>query len=87
MCFSYDFQQHNQTLKNIFQTTFYNTTKHLKIFSFPENSISGKYLFSGKYFTQTKHSLKKYLYNQLYSQLEWGWHENGDFISDPYVFN
>ena len=25
--------------------------KHLKIFSFPENSISGKYLFSGKYFT------------------------------------
>ena len=52
MCFLYYFQQHNQTLENIFQSIFWNATKHLKIFSFPENSI-----FSGKYFTWTKHSL------------------------------
>ena len=36
----------------IFSKTFFqNATKHLKIFSFQVNSISGKYLFSGKYFT------------------------------------
>ena len=51
MCFLYYFQQHNQTLENIFQRIFWNATKHLKIFFFPENSISGKY------FTWTKHSL------------------------------
>ena len=56
MCFLYYFQQHNQTLENIFQSIFWNATKHLKIFSFPENSISEKYLLSGKYFTWTKHS-------------------------------
>ena len=49
--FSILFQQHNQTLENIFQSIFRNATKHLKIFSFPENSISGKYLFFGKHFT------------------------------------
>ena len=43
MCFLYYFQQHNQTLENIFQSIFWNATKHLKIFSFPENSISRKY--------------------------------------------
>ena len=58
MCFLYYFQQHNQRLENIFQSIFWNTTKHLKIFSFSKNSISEKYLFSGKYFTRTKHSLK-----------------------------
>ena len=57
MCFLYYFQKHNQTLENIFQSIYWNATKHLKIFSFPKNSISEKYLFSGKYFTQTKHSL------------------------------
>ena len=57
MCFIYYFQQHNQTLENIFQNIFWNATKHLKIFSFPENSIFKKYLFSGKYFTWTKHNL------------------------------
>ena len=51
MCFLYYFQQHNQTLENIFQSIFWNATKHLKIFSFPKNSIFGKY------FTWTKHSL------------------------------
>ena len=29
----------------------------MKTFSFPENSISGKYLFSGNAFTRTKRSL------------------------------
>ena len=57
MCFLYYFQQHNQTLENIFQNIFWNATKHLKKFSFPENNISGKYLFSRKYFSWTKHSL------------------------------
>ena len=51
MCFLYYFQQHNQTLENIFQSIFWNATKHLKIFSFLENSISKKY------FTWTKLSL------------------------------
>ena len=32
--------------KCVFYIIFSNTTKHLKIFSFPENSISEKYLFS-----------------------------------------
>ena len=41
----------------IFSTNnFHNAIKHLKIFSFLKNSIFGKYLFSGKYFTGTKHS-------------------------------
>ena len=60
MCFLWYFQKHNQTPKNIFQNIFWNATKHLKIFSFSENSISGKYLFSGKYFTWTKQSLIKF---------------------------
>ena len=58
MCFLYYFQQHNQIVENIFQSIFWNATKHLKIFSFSKNSISGKYLFSEKYFTWIKHSLK-----------------------------
>ena len=53
------FQEYNQTPENIFQKIFWNATKHWKIFSFPENSIFGKYLFSGKYFTRTKHSLNE----------------------------
>ena len=50
MCFLYYFQQQNQTLENIFQSIFWNATKHLKIFSFLKNNISEKYLFSKKYF-------------------------------------
>ena len=41
--------------KCIFYGIFKNTTKHQKIFSFPENSIFGKY------FTWTKHSLNTYI--------------------------
>ena len=47
--------------KCVFYGIFKNTTKHQKIFSFPENSISEKYLFSGKYFTWTKHNLNTYI--------------------------
>ena len=37
------FLRTQQTLENIFQNIFWNATKHLKIFSFPENSIFRKY--------------------------------------------
>ena len=33
MGFLEHFQEHNQTLENIFQSIFWNATKHLKIFS------------------------------------------------------
>ena len=36
------FQQHNQTLENIFQSIFWNATKHSKIFSFPESILHMK---------------------------------------------
>ena len=49
--FSEHFQEYNQTSENIFQKIFWNATKHRKIFSFPENNISEKYLFSEKYFS------------------------------------
>ena len=39
MCFLYYFQQYNQTLENIFQRIFWNATKYLKMFSFPENIL------------------------------------------------
>ena len=63
MCFLYYFQQHNQTLENIFQSIFWNAIKHLKIFSFLENSISEKY------FTWTKHSLKANEEKKCYSSV------------------
>ena len=53
MCFLWYFQEHNQTLENIFRNIFWNATKHMKTFSFPENRI-----FSGNTFTRTKRSLK-----------------------------
>ena len=37
----------------------------MKTFSFPENSISGKYLFSGNAFTRTKRSLSPQLISHL----------------------
>ena len=49
MCFLYYFQKYNQTPENIFQNIFWNATKHLKIFSFPENIF-----LSGKYFTSNQ---------------------------------
>ena len=51
------FSECYQTHENIFFLNFHNATKYLKIFSFPENSISRKYLFSRKYFTWNKHSI------------------------------
>ena len=46
-------------MKIFSSNNFHNATKHLKIFSFPENNISGKFLFSGKYFMGTKHRLSE----------------------------
>ena len=45
MCFLWYFQEHNKIPENIFQNIFWNATKYLKIFSFPENNIFEKYLF------------------------------------------
>ena len=42
-----------QAPENIFRKIFWNTTKHIKTFSFPENGI-----FSGNAFMRTKHSLE-----------------------------
>ena len=58
MYFLWYFQEHNQTSENIFRNFFWNATKYMKIFFFPENNISGKYLISGNAFTRTKHSLR-----------------------------
>ena len=51
ICRKIAFSEYNQTHENIFYKNFYNATKHLKIFSFPENSIFRKY------FVGTKHCL------------------------------
>ena len=49
MGFLEHFQEYNQTSEIIFQNIFWNATKHLKIFSFPENIF-----LSGKYFTSNQ---------------------------------
>ena len=51
MGFLEHFQQNNQTLENIFQSIFWNATKHLKIFSFSKNIFTWKYFILEKYFT------------------------------------
>ena len=50
-----------QTPENIFQNFFLNATKHMKTFSFPENSISRKWNIFRKcfYTNQTQHKLPK----------------------------
>ena len=62
MCFLWYFQEHKQTSENIFRNIFWNATKHMKTFSFPENSIFGKYLFSGNTFTRTKRRLSRIVF-------------------------
>ena len=57
--FSTVFSRTQPNTRKYFSKHFWNATKHLKIFSFLKNSISGKYLFSRKYFTWTKHSLSE----------------------------
>ena len=61
MGFLEHFQEHNQTLENIFQSIFWNATKYLKIFFFPENIFTWNYFTSEKYFTpkQTRPKRKK----------------------------
>ena len=61
MGFLEHFQQNNQTLENIFQSIFWNATKHLKIFSFPENIFRfspENILHLKNILHSTKHSLK-----------------------------
>ena len=49
MGFLEHFQEYNQAPENIFQNIFWNATKHLKIFSFPENIfLSRKYFKSNQ---------------------------------------
>ena len=62
MCFLWYFQEHKQTSENIFRNIFWNATKHMKTFSFPENSIFGKYLFSRNTFTRTKRRLSRIVF-------------------------
>ena len=52
--FSFFFSKHQKIFSGKFFEIQPNTWKH---FPFPEISISGKYVFSGKRFTATKHSL------------------------------
>ena len=52
--FSFFFSKHQKTFSGKFFEMQPNTEKY---FPFPEISISGKYVFSGKHFTATKHSL------------------------------
>ena len=61
------FSEYNQTLENIFQSIFWNATKHLKIFSFLENIFTWKYFIPGKYFTfsQTQPLLISLLRNAM----------------------
>ena len=56
--FSFFFSKHQQIFSGKFFEMQPNTWKH---FHFPKISISGKYVFSGKRFTATKHSLRVYL--------------------------
>ena len=67
ICRKIAFSEYNQTHENIFYKNFYNATKHLKIFSFPENSIFRKY------FVGTKHCLNLIIFLNfvmLYSCIE-----------------
>ena len=58
MGFLEHFQQHNQTLEKTFQSIFWNATKYLKIFSFPENILHLKIFYTLKiYYTQPNAAL------------------------------
>ena len=59
MCFLYYFQKYNQIPENIFQNIFWNATKHLKIFSFPENILHSENILH-----PTKRSLIRFNYMQ-----------------------
>ena len=61
--FSFFFSKHQKIFSGKFFEMQPNTWKY---FPFPEISISGKYVFSGKRFTATKHSLRATLRRKLY---------------------
>ena len=60
--FSFFFSKHQKIFFGNFFEMQPNTWKY---FPFPEISISGKYVFSGKRFTATKHSLKDKLVGEI----------------------
>ena len=68
--FSFFFSKHQKIFSGKFFEMQPNTWKY---FPFPEISISGKYVFSGKRFTATKHSLKYNFYanNLHHRQIQW----------------
>ena len=55
--------QNKRTHSNTLRSTHSNTEKY---FPFPKISIFGKYVFSGKYFTATKHSLRYTIYSLVF---------------------
>ena len=55
------FSRIQPNIRKYFPKIFLKCNQTHETFSFPENSISGKYLFSGNAFTQTKRSLRLYL--------------------------
>ena len=61
MCFLKDFQEHNQTHKNIFQSIFWNATKYLKIFSFQKKYFHLKIFHSENIIHWAKHSLSCFI--------------------------
>ena len=63
MGFLEHFQEHNQTLENIFQSIFWNATKHLKIFSFPKNIFPCIHFTLGIQFTTNQTQPKRKLHN------------------------
>ena len=69
----YYFQEHNQTLENIFQSIFWNATKHLKIFSFPKNIFTWKYFTFNQ--TQPKNHVCGHVPSLTQFHLSGRWHQ------------
>ena len=54
------FQEHNQTMENIFRNTSKNTTKYLKITSILKNIFTWKYFKDEKYFPSNQTQLTQW---------------------------
>ena len=65
MCFLWYFQEHNQILENIFQNIFWNAIKHIKTFSFPENSIFEKWNIFRKCFYTNQTEPKEHSFSNV----------------------
>ena len=66
MGFLEHFQEYNKTPKNIFQNIFWNATKHLKIFFFPENIYFSKYFLECNKTLENIFLSRKYLFFEKY---------------------